>query len=69
MNTIKSKAKAKLVMTEEIEGTIITTSYRGFAVSDLPVSFGTKSYTDRNGEDREGNAEWFNLNGLTYIKD
>lgn len=69
MNTIKKKAKAKLVMTENINDRIITTVYRGYTVSDLPSSFGTKMYTDRNGEDREGVSEWFNLNGLTFIKD
>ena len=69
MNTIKKKAKAKLVMTETINDRIITTVYRGYTVSDLPSSFGTKNYTDRNGEDREGISEWFNLNGLTFIRD
>lgn len=69
MNTIKKKAKAKLVMTETINDRIITTVYRGYTVSDLPSSFGSTMFTDRNGEDREGISEWFNLNGLTFIKD
>tara|TARA_R110000751_G_scaffold35534_2_gene87261 strand:- start:313 stop:510 length:198 start_codon:yes stop_codon:yes gene_type:complete len=63
MNTIKKIAKDKI----KLNGI----NYKGYMIGDLPPSFG---YLKKEMETEQGivtdlgNREWFNYNGLTFIK-
>ncbi len=59
MNTIKFNRVNKNILVNGV-------GYRPYKVGELPNSFGFLSSED--GE-QEGISKWFNLNGLTYVKD
>ena len=43
------------------------TKYKPYLIGDLPPSFGLL-YIDSGEDVRPGISEWFNIKGLTYIK-
>jgi|TARA_R110000822_G_scaffold73466_7_gene176575 hypothetical protein len=63
MNTVKVIKKDKI----KLNGV----SYKGYVVGDLPQSFGyikKEMQTDEGLVSDLGHREWFNYNGLTFIK-
>ena len=66
MNKIKLTSKTTLLLNKK--------PYKGYLIGDLPPSFGFDQKFDSVNEDgqdkfRYGINEWFNLKGLTWIKD
>jgi hypothetical protein len=56
MKNIKFTSKTSLILDGR--------QYRGYTVSELPISFG---FIYDEHDEKDGIYEWFNLKGLTWI--
>lgn len=69
-NLIKNPQTLKQINSTTIKLTCSTTQYsviyKGYTVSEVPSTFGFIYNEDK---EQYGVTEWFNLKGLTYIKE
>ena len=54
-----------IYLQEDFAGTTISTKWRPYVVGELPKNFGCIEF----GTEVQGNKEWFNYKGYTYVRD